>query len=78
MIGALVGVIVAAVVAVVVFALVTALFGVVFGLAIGLMALALKVLPFLLVGWLVVKLVQRVERPRGLSAADRAWLDTRV
>lgn len=77
MIGALIGMVVAAVAAVLVMGLVLAVVGTVFGLAFGALALALKILPLLLVGWVIVKLVQRAERPRGLSAADRAWLDSR-
>ena len=81
MISALVGLFVVGIGAMVVLTVLLALFGVVFGLAFGLlglvMALAFKVLPILLVGWLVVKLIQRGERPRSrLSASDRAWLDT--
>jgi hypothetical protein len=82
MVGALISLLVVGIVAFVVLTVLLAIFGVVFGLAFGLlglvMALAFKVLPVLLVGWLVVKLIQRGERsvPRSrLSAADRAWLD---
>jgi hypothetical protein len=45
----------------------------------GLLSLAgvllLKVAPLLLLGWLVVKLFQRVSGSRGIPAADREWLD---
>ena len=43
-----------------------------------LVGLAFKLVPFLLLGWLAVKLIRRVERPRRgvLSASDRAWLDS--
>jgi hypothetical protein len=81
MLGALISLLVVGIVAFVVLTVLLAIFGVVFGLAFGLLglvlALAFKVVPVLLVGWLVVKLIQRGERPRSrLSAADRAWLDT--
>ncbi|HEV7588197.1 MAG TPA: hypothetical protein VGO40_08685 [Longimicrobium sp.] len=77
MIGAIVGLIGALVVGVVVIGLVLALLGVVFGVAVGLLALTLKVLPILLIGWVAVKLVQRAERRRGaLSASDQRWLDS--
>jgi len=77
MIGAIVGLIGALVVGVVVIAVVLALLGLVFGLAVGLLALAIKLLPIVLIGWVVVKLVQRAERPRGvLSASDQRWLDS--
>jgi len=74
MIGALIGAIVAVVAAVAVIGVFVAVLGVVMAM----LALAFKVLPFLLLGWLAVKLVRRVERPRrdGLSAADRKWLDS--
>lgn len=80
MLSALVGLFVVGIGAIVVVTVLLAVFGVVFGLAFGLlglvMALAFKVLPVLLVGWLVVKLIQRGERGRSrLSASDRAWLD---
>lgn len=39
--------------------------------------LLFKVAPILLVGWLVVKLLERRRDRRGLSAADRDWLDGR-
>lgn len=81
MLSALVGIIVVGIAAVVVLTVLLAIFGVIFGLAFGLvglvLALAFKVLPLLLIGWVVVKLIQRSERPRSrISAADRAWLDS--
>ena len=77
MIGAIVGLIGALVVAVVAIGLVLGLLGLVFGLAVGLLALTVKLLPVLLVGWVVVKLVKRSERPAHvLSASDQRWLDS--
>jgi hypothetical protein len=76
MIGAIVGLIGALVVAVVAIGLVLGILGLVFGLALGLLALTIKLLPILLVGWVVVKLIQRAERPRALSASDQRWLDS--
>jgi len=77
MIGAIVGLIGALVVAVVVIGVVLGILGLVFGLAVGLLALTVKLLPILLVGWVVVKLIQRAERPRHvLSASDQRWLDS--
>jgi hypothetical protein len=84
MLSALIGIVVVGIVAMVVLTVLLALFGVVFGLAFGLMGLVLtlafKVLPIVLVGWLVVKVIQRGEGSRGgaarLSAADRRWLDS--
>lgn len=50
--------------------------GTVFSLAFGLAGFLLfKVAPLILVGWLVLKLLER-RRPRDeLSAADREWLE---
>lgn len=77
MIGAILGLIGALVVGVVVIGLVLGLLGLVFGVAVGLLALTVKLLPLLLVGWVIVKLVQRSDRRRGaLSAADQRWLDS--
>lgn len=81
MLSALIGIVVVGIVAFVALTVLLALMGVVFGVAFGLLglvlALAFKVLPIVLVGWLVVKLIQRGERPRSrISASDRAWLDT--
>lgn len=83
MLSALVGLIVVAVVGFVVLTLLLALLSVVFGLAFGLLAmaftLAVKILPLVLVGWLVVKLIQRGERRSSLPripASDRRWLDS--
>lgn len=50
-----------------------ALFSITFGIA---GFLLFKVAPILLVGWLVLKLIDRAGSRRGsLSAADRRWLD---
>ena len=84
MLSALVGLMVAGIVGLVVITVLLALVGAFFGLAFGLvgmvLALAFKILPLVLVGWLVVKLVQRAERPglpggSRLSSSDQRWLD---
>jgi hypothetical protein len=66
MLSALIGLIVVGIVAFVVLTVLLAIFSVVFGLALGfvglLLTLAFKILPVVLVGWLVVKLIQRGER----------------
>lgn len=51
--------------------------GTVFSLAFGLAGFLLfKVAPILLIGWLVLKLIER-RRPTGeLSAADQEWLES--
>lgn len=50
--------------------------GVVFSLTLGLASFLLfKVAPILLVGWIVVKLVQKSSSGGALSEADRKWLE---
>ena len=52
------------------------LLGAVFSLTLGLAAFLLfKVAPVLLVGWVVVKLVQKSRGGGALSDADRRWLE---
>ena len=46
------------------------------GMALGLASFLLfKVAPFLLVGWLVVKVIEKTRGGGKLSDADRKWLD---
>lgn len=83
MIRALFALLVVGAVGFVVLTVLLAIFGALFGLAVGLvglvLTLAFKILPVVLVGWLVVKLFQRSDRSgaaRGrLSSEDRRWLD---
>ncbi|MFQ5537877.1 MAG: hypothetical protein ACE5GJ_10540 [Gemmatimonadota bacterium] len=50
--------------------------GLVFSLTFGLATFLLfKVAPVLLVGWIVVKLIERARGKGALSAADRKWLE---
>jgi len=50
--------------------------GVVFSLTFGLAAFLLfKVAPILLVGWIVVKIIERSRGGGSLSDADRRWLE---
>lgn len=50
--------------------------GVVFSLTLGLASFLLfKVAPVLLVGWVVVKVLEKSRGGDSLSAADRRWLD---
>jgi predicted membrane channel-forming protein YqfA (hemolysin III family) len=50
--------------------------GVVFSLTFGLATFLLfKVAPILLVGWIVVKLIEKSRSGDSISAADRRWLD---
>lgn len=51
--------------------------GVVFSLTLGLASFLLfKVAPVLLVGWVVVKLLDRGKKRDSLSDADRRWLES--
>jgi cell division protein FtsW (lipid II flippase) len=53
-----------------------AVVGTMLSLGLGLAAFLLfKVAPILLVGWVVLKVMER-KRGRSLSAADRRWLDS--
>jgi hypothetical protein len=77
MIGGLLKVIGGLVVALVLLAVGMAVLGAVFGIAVGLLGLALKLLPFLLVGWVILKLVRSGERRRSIGVHDQRWLDSR-
>jgi membrane protein implicated in regulation of membrane protease activity len=84
MLSALVSLIVVGIVGLVVLTVLLAVFTAIFGLAVGVISLtvmlAMKILPVVLVGWLVVKLIQRAGRPSAprsrLSHHDRRWLDS--
>lgn len=56
----------------VVLSIVGTVFSLTFGLA---FFLLFKVAPILLVGWVVVKVVQKVRGSSSLSDADRRWLE---
>jgi hypothetical protein len=55
---------------------VLALLGALLSMVVGLIGFLLfKVVPLLLLGWLVVKLVQRSGSSERIAASDAAWLD---
>lgn len=55
---------------------VLAVVGTIFSLTLGLAAFLLfKVAPVLLIGWIVVKLIERKRHGGELSEADRRWLE---
>lgn len=56
--------------------LVLTILGAILSLTFGVAILALKLAPVLLVGWIVLKLVDRGRRKRQISAADQRWLDS--
>jgi uncharacterized membrane protein YvlD (DUF360 family) len=75
MIGTLLTLLAAGLVTLIAAAIVLSLLGMVFSLAFAVATFLLfKVAPVLLVGWVVLKLLDR-RRPKRLSAADRKWLD---
>jgi len=56
--------------------IVLSIIGTVFSLTFGLAAFLLfKVAPVMLVGWIVLKVFQKVRRTDSLSEADRKWLE---
>ena len=78
MIGSLLTFFAVGLVTLVVAGIVLSIIGVVFSLTFGLATFLLfKVAPILLVGWVVVKLIERNRRPDALSDADRKWLEGR-
>jgi hypothetical protein len=62
----------------VLFGIALAAVGMVFSVAFGIAGFLLfKVAPILLIGWVILKLVQRSSAPPAISASDRRWLDER-
>lgn len=77
MLGALLTLFVFGIVGLVVISVVMALIGVFFSITFGIVGFLLfKVAPLLLVGWIVLKLVDRSRGRRRISAADQRWLDS--
>lgn len=63
-------------VALVAISILLAVVGTVFSLAFSVVSFLLfKVAPILLVGWLVLKVIDRTRRKDALSAGDREWLE---
>jgi uncharacterized membrane protein YvlD (DUF360 family) len=77
MIGTLLTFFAVGLVTLVMVAIVLSIVGVVFSIAFGVAGFLLfKVAPLVLVGWLILKFLDR-KRPHGeLSAADREWLES--
>lgn len=77
MIGSLVTFFAVGLVTLIVVGIVLSIVGTVFSLALGAAGFLLfKIAPVVLVGWLVLKLVDRSKGGNGrLSASDRRWLD---
>ena len=76
MIGSLLTFLAVGVATLIVAGIVISVLGALFSLSFGLATFLLfKVAPLMFVGWVVLKLVDRV-RSKRLSASDRAWLDS--
>lgn len=61
----------------IVISVVMAVLGTVFSVAFGLVGiLVFKVAPLLLIGWCVLKLIERRRGSKRLSSADQRWLDS--
>ena len=76
MIGSLVTFFAVGLATILVAGVVLSVIGVVFSLTLGLASFLLfKVAPILLVGWVVVKILEKSRGGDSLSAADRRWLD---
>ncbi len=55
--------------------LVLGIVGAVFSLTVGLATLLLKLAPIFLVGWIVVKVLEKSRGGRSLTDSDRRWLE---
>ena len=76
MIGSLLTFFAAALITLVVAGIVLSVVSIVFSLTFGLVSFLLfKVAPILLVGWIVVKVFQKVSGGSSLSDSDRKWLE---
>jgi threonine/homoserine/homoserine lactone efflux protein len=77
MIGTLLTFFAVGIVALVAISIVLAVVGTVFSLAFGVVSFLLfKVAPILLLGWVVLKVLDRGKKPGELSASDREWLES--
>jgi hypothetical protein len=76
MIGALLTFFAVGLATLIVAGIVLAIVGAVFSLTIGLASFLLfKVAPILLIGWVIVKVIEKSRGPGELSSADRKWLE---
>lgn len=77
MFGTLLMLLLAGLVGIVAVSVVLAIVGTLFSITFGLIGFLLfKVAPILLVGWVVMKLVDKGRNRRRISAADQRWLDS--
>ncbi|MDR0787668.1 MAG: hypothetical protein LBG44_07355 [Gemmatimonadota bacterium] len=77
MLGTLIAILVAGMIGLVAISVVLAIAGAVLSITFGLVGFLLfKVAPVLLIGWFVLKLIDRSRNRRRISAADQKWLDS--
>ncbi len=77
MLGTLITLLIAGLVGLVAISVILAILGAILSVTFGVVGFLLfKVAPILLVGWLVLKLVDRSRNRRQISAADQRWLDS--
>jgi hypothetical protein len=77
MIGSLLTLLLVGFLGLVAISVVLAILGVVLSMTFGIVGFLLfKVAPILLIGWVVLKLVDRSRNRRRISAADQRWLDS--
>jgi hypothetical protein len=77
MLATLITMLVVGLVGIVLFGVALAVIGIFLSVALGIAGILLfKVAPIVLVGWLILKLVQRGSGQRQISAADQRWLDS--
>jgi hypothetical protein len=77
MIGTLLTLLIAGLVGIVAISVIFAILGAILSITFGVVGFLLfKVAPIVLVGWVVLKLVERNKNRRRISAADQRWLDS--
>jgi FtsH-binding integral membrane protein len=77
MLGTLITLLIAGLVGLILISVVLAILGIILSVTFGLVGFLLfKVAPILLVGWVILKLVDRSRTRRQISAADQRWLDS--
>lgn len=77
MLGTLIALLIAGFVGILAISLILAIVGGILSLTFGIVGFLLfKVAPVLLIGWVVLKLVDRSRNRRRISAADQRWLDS--
>ena len=76
MVGTLLTFFAVALVTLIMAGIVLSILGTVFSLTFGLVTFLLfKVAPIMFIGWVVLKILDRVRGKRQISSADRKWLD---